>query len=120
MDALFDEHYFTLLEMPEHRVDLRRIAVFDVVANNADRKSGHCLLDREGRIWGIDHGLGEEIEEDLLAGLAPMAAGSVPPTVAELLDAEEIEALTARAAALRATARFPEPYLDFPYPWPLV
>ena len=136
VDALFDEHYFTLLEMPEHRVDLRRIAVFDVVANNADRKSGHCLLDREGRIWGIDHGLcfhaepklrtviwdfvGEEIEEDLLAGLAPMAAGSVPPTVAELLDAEEIEALTARAAALRATARFPEPYLDFPYPWPLV
>jgi uncharacterized repeat protein (TIGR03843 family) len=136
VDALFDEHYFTLQEMPEHRQDLRRIAVFDVVVNNADRKSGHCLLDRDGHIWGIDHGLcfhaepklrtviwdfaGEEIEEDLLAGLGPMAGGEVPQTLAKLLDAQEIEALTARAADLRATARFPEPSVDFPYPWPLV
>ena len=37
--------------------DLRRMAVLDAVANNADRKGGHCLLDDRGRIWGIDHGL---------------------------------------------------------------
>ena len=136
VDALFDEHYFTLLETPEHRRDLRRIAVFDVLANNADRKSGHCLIDRKGHIWGIDHGLcfhaepklrtviwdfaGEKIDEDVLAGLGPMAAGAVPKPLARLLGAREIEALTARAAALRATARFPEPSTDFPYPWPLV
>jgi uncharacterized repeat protein (TIGR03843 family) len=136
VDALFDEHYFTLLEVAEHRRDLRRIAVFDAVVNNADRKSGHCLVDREGRIWGIDHGLcfhaqpklrtviwdfaGEEIDEELLAGLAPLAAGLVPDAVTKLLGPEETRALTARAAALRATARFPEPSVDFPYPWPLV
>jgi uncharacterized repeat protein (TIGR03843 family) len=136
VDALFDEHYFTLLETPEHRWDLRRIAVFDVVSNNADRKSGHCLIDREGHIWGIDHGLcfhadpklrtviwdfaGDEIDRDLLAGLGPMASGSVPNSLTRLLGTEEVRALTARAAALRATARFPEPSSDFPYPWPLV
>jgi uncharacterized repeat protein (TIGR03843 family) len=136
VDALFDEHYFTLLETPEHRDDLRRMAAFDVVANNADRKSGHCLIDREGRIWGIDHGLcfhaepklrtviwdfaGEPVDDDLLADLGPMAAGSVPRTVTRLLSTEEIRALTARAAALRATARLPGPSTDFPYPWPLV
>ncbi len=136
VDALFDEHYFTLLETPAHRRDLRRIAVFDVVANNADRKSGHCLIDREGQIWGIDHGLcfhaepklrtviwdfaGEEVDKDLLAGLGPMASGSVPKSLARLLGTGEVRALTARAATLRATARLPEPSSDFPYPWPLV
>jgi uncharacterized repeat protein (TIGR03843 family) len=136
VDALFDEHYFTLLESPGHHGDLRRMAVFDVVANNADRKSGHCLIDREGRIWGIDHGLcfhaepklrtviwdfaGEEIDEDLLAGLGPLSCGSVPKPLARLLGPDEIRALTSRAAALRATGRLPEPSSDFPYPWPLV
>ena len=33
------------------------MAAFDLVANNADRKGGHCLVDAEGHIWGIDHGL---------------------------------------------------------------
>src|SRR5205814_6009570 len=41
--ADFRQHYFTLLEQEEHREALRRICVFDLVANNADRKSGHCL-----------------------------------------------------------------------------
>ncbi|MGH8980585.1 MAG: SCO1664 family protein, partial [Acidimicrobiales bacterium] len=49
-------HYFTLRDEARWREDLRRIAVFDVVANNADRKSGHVLL-AEDRLWAIDHGL---------------------------------------------------------------
>src|SRR5438552_9074182 len=40
-----------------HRCDLQRMAVFDLIANNADRKGGHCLLDVRGHLWGIDHGL---------------------------------------------------------------
>ena len=36
---------------------LKQMATFDVVANNADRKGGHCLLDADGQLWGIDHGL---------------------------------------------------------------
>ena len=41
----------------KHADQLMRIAVFDVIANNADRKASHCLLDGDGRLWGIDHGL---------------------------------------------------------------
>src|SRR5438105_9956292 len=40
-----------------HRCDLQRMAVFDLIVNNADRKGGHCLLDVRGHVWGIDHGL---------------------------------------------------------------
>src|SRR5207248_851304 len=57
VDADFTEHYFTLLEAARDLDALRKIAVFDLVANNADRKSGHCLVDAGDHIWGIDHGL---------------------------------------------------------------
>ncbi len=49
------EHYFTLQD--ERREDFRRVALFDLVVNNADRKAGHCLLGEDGRIWVIDHGV---------------------------------------------------------------
>src|SRR5581483_878650 len=57
VDADFEQHYFTLLEEEHHHRALKRMATFDCLANNADRKGGHCLLDVDGRIWGIDHGL---------------------------------------------------------------
>ena len=51
-----DDHYFTLLE--RHAETFRRFAVFDLLANNTDRKGGHCLEERgTGRVYGIDHGL---------------------------------------------------------------
>ena len=50
------EHYFTLRDDPAWHGDARRLCAFDVVANNADRKSGHVLLAEE-RLWAIDHGL---------------------------------------------------------------
>ena len=54
----FQEHYFTLYEdAPETHRELARIALFDYVANNTDRKSGHVLRGDDGRVWGIDHGL---------------------------------------------------------------
>ena len=49
--------------MPELHDRLRDIAALDILANNTDRKSGHCLLvpERDGArrptVWGIDHGL---------------------------------------------------------------
>src|ERR1700677_501410 len=49
-------HYFTLRDDPQWHPTLRRLCAFDVVANNADRKSGHVLLAEE-RLWGIDNGL---------------------------------------------------------------
>jgi len=136
IDARYEEHYFTLLEGAEHDRDLRRIAAFDIVVNNADRKAGHCLLDGEGRVWAIDNGLsfhcepklrtviwdfaGEPIDSGLLASLAPLSRGQVPAPVAELLTKSEVEALVARAARARRSGKYPKPATDFPYPWPLI
>lgn len=50
-------HFFTLRSNPKHADALQRIALFDVIANNADRKGGHVLAGADGRIWAIDHGL---------------------------------------------------------------
>jgi uncharacterized repeat protein (TIGR03843 family) len=136
VDAIVEEHYFSLLEEPRHHEALRRVAAFDLIVNNADRKSGHCLLDRDGHIWAIDNGLcfhtepklrtvvwdfaGDEIGPELLASLEPLSRSEVPRVMTSLLDEEEIAALSARAAAIFALGRFPEPSGDFPYPWPLV
>ena len=49
-------HYFTLRDEPQWHPALMRLCAFDVVANNADRKSGHVLL-AEDRLWAIDNGL---------------------------------------------------------------
>src|SRR5438270_4258425 len=43
--------------MPARASTFRAMAVFDVIVNNADRKSGHCLVDADGHIWGVDNGL---------------------------------------------------------------
>ena len=55
--ADFQQHYFTLLERPEQHDALKATCTFDLVANNADRKGGHCLLGEDGRLWSVDHGL---------------------------------------------------------------
>ena len=47
--------YFDLVS--EHADEFSRFAAFDLVANNADRKGGHCVLGADGTIWSIDHGL---------------------------------------------------------------
>ncbi|HLH46871.1 MAG TPA: SCO1664 family protein [Acidimicrobiales bacterium] len=134
--ADFEQHYFTLLEDERHHRALRRMAVFDAVANNADRKGGHCLLDGDGHVWGIDHGLcfhtapklrtviwdwaGERIDDDLLAEVAALAEAGPAPGLAGVLSVAEAEALVVRARLLVRRRRFPEPVGERPYPWPLV
>jgi hypothetical protein len=137
VDADFTQHYFTLLEDETHLDALRRIAVFDLVANNADRKSGHCLVGDDGQIFGIDHGLcfavppklrtvmwdfaGEAIDGAVLADLAALAAGPPPPGLVDLLHIDEVEAVLGRAAAVVRLGEFPNPDPDRrPYPWPMV
>ena len=134
--ADFSQHYFTLMEDESHHDALRVIAAFDLVANNADRKSGHCLLGEDGRIWGIDNGLcfhvepklrtvmwdfaGQPLPEELLPDLARLAA-CPPPALAPLLDDEEVEAVALRAAAAVRRGVFPPPGSSHhAYPWPLV
>ena len=135
--ADFTEHYFSLLEDEANRDALVTMAAFDLVANNADRKGGHCLLAEDGHIWGIDHGLcfavppklrtviwdfaGEAIPDALLADLARLAAGTPPPALVTLLHEDEVAATLARAAALVRSGWFPNPDPDRrPYPWPMV
>ena len=136
IDATPDEHFFTLVDDPQHHRALRRIAAFDLVANNADRKSGHCLLDQDGHIWAIDHGLcfhtdpklrtviwdfaGEKLDQDLVAPLELLASDEVPGTLEGLLSEAEIAAISVRAKAALAHRRYPKPRGDFPYPWPLI
>ena len=63
--ADFEQHYFTLLDDAAHHDALRRICLFDLLTNNADRKSGHCLLGPEGQIFAIDNGLTFNADEKL-------------------------------------------------------
>jgi len=76
--ADFSQHYFTLAETPEHRERLARICAFDLVANNADRKSGHCLLGPDGRIWAIDNGLCFNVEPKLRTVIWDFAGDALP------------------------------------------
>ncbi len=128
-------HYFTLREEPRWHSVLRRIAAFDVLANNADRKSGHVLL-AAGRLWAIDHGLtfhaepklrtviwdfvGDNLDDDVAADVGGLVDRGLPASLAGLLDATEREALVARAERLLADGCLPPPDSGRPYPWPLV
>jgi uncharacterized repeat protein (TIGR03843 family) len=134
--ADFEQHYFTLREAAAHHDALKRICAFDLVANNADRKSGHCLLAEDGAIYGIDNGLcfhvepklrtviwdfGEEpLPAALLDDLRRLTAGPLPPPLTALLDATECQALVKRARALVKAGKFPVDSGGRRYPWPLV
>jgi uncharacterized repeat protein (TIGR03843 family) len=130
------QHYFTLVaEEPATHGELRRLALFDLVANNTDRKSGHVLRGSDGRLWGIDHGLcfaapfklrtviwdfaGERIDAGLLADIAPLAE-EVPDAVAEHLSWFEAEALQRRVDDLLERRAFPDDPTGRRFPWPLV
>jgi uncharacterized repeat protein (TIGR03843 family) len=134
--ADYEQHYFTLFDQGGHAEALRAMCVFDIVANNADRKSGHVLLGPDGRLWGIDHGLcfhrqsklrtviwdfaDEPVPRHLLADLE-RAAADLPDRLAPLLHEDECLAVVERIARLVHVRTLPEPLGDRPpYPWPLV
>ncbi len=52
-----EDHYFTVQADARYAPAFRRMALFDYVINNADRKSGHCLVGSDGQVWAIDHGV---------------------------------------------------------------
>jgi uncharacterized repeat protein (TIGR03843 family) len=136
VEADFQQHYFSLYES---RLDLhdrfRAFAVFDFVANNTDRNSGHCLIDANDAVWGIDQGLcfseefklrtviwefgGEKIPDDLMAAMAGLVA-DIPESVAALLTTDEMTAVQERAAQLTASGVFPIDGTGRRYPWPLI
>ena len=132
----FEQHYFNLFEQREDLHDqLKAICVFDLLANNTDRKGGHCLLGHDGHVWAIDNGLcfaapfklrtviwefaGEPLPAELLPAIERLTL-DVPETVTDLLDEEELEALVQRACSLTSSPRFPTDPSGRRYPWPLV
>ena len=135
VNADFEQHYFTLREVPAHQETLQRICAFDLVANNADRKSGHCLLVGDA-IYAIDNGLcfhvepklrtviwdfvGQPVPEPILADLRRFVGRPLPAPLTELLDEDECRALRSRARALLRKGCFPGDVIGHGYPWPLV
>lgn len=133
--ADFSEHYFTLMEDESHHDALMTIAAFDLVANQADRKSGHCLLGEDGRIYAIDNGLCFHVEPKLRTVMWDFAGAPFPAAVASALSGmsglerlcpflsdAEIAAIGKRARAVVRSGVFPAPPTDDhrAYPWPLV
>ncbi|MGH2582743.1 MAG: SCO1664 family protein [Anaerolineales bacterium] len=133
-------HYF-IFDQPT-RQQLRPVALFDLIVNNADRKGGHILLDREAKIWLIDHGIcfhtepklrtvvwdfvGESIPAELLASVSSLknqlrVETKLGSELGLYLSDEELLALEERLKAVLTEPRFPKiPVNERVTPWPLV
>jgi len=136
IDADVEQHYFTIFEQREDLHDqLRAMCVFDIVANNTDRKAGHCLLGLDDKVWGIDHGVcfsadfklrtviwefgGEPLPNHLRAAIEPLIE-TIPLNIATLLSSDEVSALQERVQWLCEGGAFPIDRSGSRYPWPLV
>ncbi len=134
--ALFSEHYFTLRDRPELTTQLKALCVLDLIANSADRKGGHCLIDDQNQIWGIDNGLsfheepklrtviwdfaGESLPNSAAESLANLLDCGLSPELQQLLTATEQQATLQRAQNVLAQGYFPHDETGRSYPWPLV
>ncbi|MEZ0342253.1 SCO1664 family protein [Mycobacterium sp. pV006] len=125
----------TLVHADDDR--LRRLAVFDVVINNADRKGGHVLCGVDGNVYGVDHGVTLHVEDKLrtvlwgwagkpiddgtlddLAALERDLAGGLGAELRDHITAAEIAALRARIVDLLRNPVMPTPDRGRPIPWP--
>jgi uncharacterized repeat protein (TIGR03843 family) len=141
IDGDHEEHFFSLRETGRYDDAFRRIALFDALVNNADRKAGHCLLGSDGEIWSIDHGLtfhaegklrtviwdyaGEPIAPELLVDLEALDGELAPDrplhnALSELLSEIERAALRRRLRRLVRRAEMPRPGPGRNMPYPLV
>jgi hypothetical protein len=133
-----DQNYFNF--GPEYRPQLMRVALFDILINNADRKGGHCLLDSQDQIWAIDHGIcfhtqpklrtviwdfaGETIPQELMESINDFCGEISEPDLSrplsKLLSRGEIDALVRRAGQITESGIFCTPGPGRNYPWPPV
>ena len=127
-----DYHYFSFSE--EDRELLKPVVLFDVLANNADRKGGHVFFEKEThKLFAIDHGIcfheddklrtvlwdfgGQKIPEDLLSRLS--LSRSLLADLGQLLSPGEISALQSRADSILKKRVFPrQPHDRRAMPWP--
>lgn len=138
IDADLDAHYFTMRGSDDDT--FKRIAAFDIITNNADRKGGHILKARDGRLWGIDHGItfhaepklrtviweyaGQPIPEPLVRDIERLCGqledrdAPLPSALLELLDQIEFDAMRRRIDRMLRRPRYPEPTGGRSMPWP--
>jgi len=132
----YEKHYFTINEDTKFRDDLIRLATFDLLANNTDRKAGHVLEGKDGLIWAIDNSLcfhedfkirtviwdfsGQEIPKKLISDLTNLIELGIPESLFELLTSNEIEALLGRANILVTNGSLPHDPSGRQVPWPLL
>jgi uncharacterized repeat protein (TIGR03843 family) len=137
LDA-YDDNDRPVMLVHEDSTPLRRMALFDVVVNNTDRKGGHVLAMPDGHRYGVDHGVCFHVDDKLRTVLWGWHGRPVPDEDVEalrclgkrletdlgerlgtLLTAAEIHATRRRLARLIATGRFPHPGRAWPsIPWP--
>lgn len=116
---------------------LRKLALFDAIINNTDRKFGHLLIDENGVLKGCDHGVAFHSEDKLRTVLWQFSEQAFLPEELTLLNnvksinldqvfsnyltKEEIAAILIRTDNLISSAKFPEPSDSWPaVPWPPV
>jgi hypothetical protein len=135
-----DYNYFSFDETLKPQ--LARLALFDCIVNNADRKGGHCLVDRNDHLWGIDQGLTFNIAHKLRTVIWDFAGQHMPQVLLNdvmrlcdemnkaggdyfcelqtLLAPQEVVALQRRLERLVRSGRYPKPGPGPNYPWPPV
>ena len=141
IDANHEEHLFTMQQEGGFEFQIERLSAFDFLANNADRKSGHCLKGSDGRIWAIDHGLcfhteyklrtvlwdfaGQDLRSDIFEDVCKLhermhAKDPAFDIFDQLLSQSEVHALRRRIDTLVHTGKHPEPGSSHCVPWPPV
>jgi len=137
LDAL-DNHDRPVSLVHEDSTSLRRMALFDIVVNNTDRKGGHVLAMPDGHRYGVDHGVcfhvedklrtvlwgwaGRPLTEDETAGLQGLRRAwdaGLAVRLEEFLTAAELHETRRRLDQLVSAEHFPEPGSGWPpLPWP--
>ncbi len=141
IDSDDEAHLFTMQKEGGYDETIMRLAAFDIIANNTDRKSGHCLKGTDGRLWAIDHGIcwhaedklrtviwdyaGQPLPDAILADLKRLrdqvrSGGAFISALQGLLDASEVRAFRRRLDTLIDGGVFPDPGPYRSVPWPPV
>jgi uncharacterized repeat protein (TIGR03843 family) len=139
IEAEYEAHYFNMRDTSAFTPEFRQISLFDYIVNNADRKGGHCLKDKEGYLWAIDHGLTFHTDFKLRTVIWDFCNESIPPLllkdlahfqqlldkgtellqiIGQFINQREIQALKRRVDVLVSTGHFPDmhPGRNIPFP----
>ena len=139
IEAEYEAHYFNMRGISSFTDEFKQIALFDYIVNNADRKGGHCLKDKDGHLWAIDHGLtfhpqfklrtviwefcDELIPAPLLADLTHLQqllfdSSELWRIIRQFISGRELEAFKKRIDRLVSTGHFPgmHPGRSVPFP----